>query len=223
MVKQEDYLRAVVGDPKFWRTCGAYFMCGAPFETDVGSEPLMKQDFNKAQQLMKEAVQWRAGCPDGPDRHSDSAQRFAGDGATKKIGVNVQVQAMDWSTLTSRRAEKKSPAEGGWNLFHTYATGADVSTPIINNGIIGGCEEKAWFGWPCSAEIEKLRDTWARATDLAKQKEIAVELQRLLYEVVPYVNFGQWSFPTAYRKSLKGDCVTCALLLEHHEGRIGGR
>ena len=126
----------------------------------------------------------------------------------KKIGVNVQVQAMDWSTLTSRRAEKKPPAEGGWNLFHTYATGADVSSPIINNGIIGGCEEKAWFGWPCSAEIEKLRDTWARATDLAKQKEIAVELQRLLYEVVPYVNFGQWFFPTAYRKSLKGVIVS---------------
>ncbi len=26
----------------------------------------------------------------------------------RQIGVNVEVQAMDWSTLTSRRAEKKS-------------------------------------------------------------------------------------------------------------------
>jgi peptide/nickel transport system substrate-binding protein len=73
---------------------------------------------------------------------------------------------------------------------------------------LGDARKKPGSGWPCSAEIEKLRDTWARATDLAKQKEIAVELQRLLYEVVPYVNFGQWSFPTAYRKSLKGVIVS---------------
>jgi peptide/nickel transport system substrate-binding protein len=210
MVKQEDYLRAVVGDPKFWRTCGAYFMCGAPFETDVGSEPLMKQDFNKAQQLMKEAGY--NGEPvvlmdptDIPILHNASLVTAQ---LLKKIGINVQVQAMDWSTLTSRRAEKKPPAEGGWNLFHTWATGADVSSPINNIGTSGGCEEKAWFGWPCNAEIEKLRDTWARATDLVKQKEIVVELQRMLYETVPYVNFGQWFLPTAYRKSLKGVIVS---------------
>jgi len=33
--------------------------------------------------------------------------------------------------------------------------------------------------------------TLSGATDLAKQMEIAFELQRLLYEVVLYVNFGQ--------------------------------
>ena len=31
----------------------------------------------------------------------------------RKIGVNVQVQAMDWATLLTRRAEKKPPEEGG--------------------------------------------------------------------------------------------------------------
>ena len=30
----------------------------------------------------------------------------------KKIGVNVQVQAMDWSTLTSRRVEEESTLRG---------------------------------------------------------------------------------------------------------------
>jgi peptide/nickel transport system substrate-binding protein len=210
MVKQEDYMRAVIGDQKYWRTCGAYFMCGAPLETDVGSEPLKKQDFTKAQQLLKEAGY--NGEPvilmdptDVPVLHNASlvtAQML------KKIGVNVQVQAMDWSTLTSRRAEKKPPTEGGWHLFHTWATGADVSSPINNIGISGGCEAKAWFGWPCYAEIEKLRDAWSRAPELARQKEIAVELQRLLYDTVPYVNFGQWFLPTAYRKSLQGVIVS---------------
>ena len=32
-----------------------------------------------------------------------------------------------------------------------------------------GCD-KAMFGWPCDAEMEKLRDQFARETDPAKQK-----------------------------------------------------
>ncbi len=100
-----------------------------------------------------------------------------------KIGVNGQVQAMDWSTLTSPRAEKKPPGEGG-------------------------CMEKAWFGWPCGARLEELRDRRALSTDPAEQKRIAVELQRVAYDVVPYVNYGQWFLPTAYRKNLQGVIVS---------------
>jgi peptide/nickel transport system substrate-binding protein len=210
MVNQEDYLRAIIGDPKYWRTCGAYFICGTPLETDAGSEPLLQQDLDKAKQLMQES-----GYKGEPIILMDPTDISVLHGATlvtaqmlRKIGVNVQVQAMDWSTLTSRRAEKKPPQEGGWHLFHTYATGADASSPVNNIGVSGGCTEKAWFGWPCDERLEKLRDTWARTTDAAKQKEIAVELQRVIYEVVPYVNYGQWFLPTAYRRNLKGVIVS---------------
>jgi peptide/nickel transport system substrate-binding protein len=210
MVNQEDYMQAIIGDPKYWRTCGAYFMCGTPLETDAGSEPLMQQDLEKAKRLMQEA-----GYKGEAIILMDPTDIPVLHGATlvtaqmlRKIGVNVQVQAMDWSTLTSRRAEKKPPAEGGWHLFHTYATGADASSPVNNIGISGGCVEKAWFGWPCDERLEKLRDTWARSTDAAKQKAIAVELQRVIYDVVPYVNYGQWFLPTAYRRNLKGVIVS---------------
>jgi peptide/nickel transport system substrate-binding protein len=83
-----------------------------------------------------------------------------------------------------------------------------VSSPINNIGISGGCEAKAWFGWPCDERLEKLRDAWARATDAARQKEIAVELQLTAYDVVPYVNIGQWFLPTAYRKNLQGVIIS---------------
>ncbi|WP_089722070.1 ABC transporter substrate-binding protein [Candidatus Entotheonella palauensis] len=210
MVKQEDYLRAIVGDPKFWSTCSAYFMCGTPLETDAGSEALVNQDFEKAKALMEEA-----GYKGEPIILMDPTDIPVLHGASlvtaqmlRKIGVNVQVQAMDWSTLTSRRAEKKSPSEGGWHLFHTYGTGADMSSPVNNIGVSGGCEEKAWFGWPCDDRLEKLRDDWARATDAGKQKEIATELQKVAFDNVPYVNYGQWFLPTAYRDNLKGVIVS---------------
>jgi peptide/nickel transport system substrate-binding protein len=53
-----------------------------------------------------------------------------------------------------------------------------------------------------------LRDAYARATDPAKQKAIVDELQARLFEVVPYVNYGQWFQPMAWRKNLKGVLVS---------------
>jgi peptide/nickel transport system substrate-binding protein len=126
----------------------------------------------------------------------------------RDIGMKVEVQAMDWSTLTSRRAEKKSPADGGWNIFHTYSTGADVTSPISNIGISGGGVEKAWFGWPTDAKIESLRDAYAREADPGKKKAIIETLQKRAFEVVPYVNYGQWFQPVAWRSSLSGVLIS---------------
>ena len=49
------------------------------------------------------------------------------------IGARVDVQAMDWSTLTQRRTSRKPPEEGGWSLFVTGATISSISNPLTNN------------------------------------------------------------------------------------------
>jgi peptide/nickel transport system substrate-binding protein len=126
----------------------------------------------------------------------------------RDMGFDVEVQAMDWSTLTSRRAEKKPVAEGGWNVFHTYSTGADVQSPIANIGISGGGVERAWFGWPTDPKMEELRDSFARETDQAKKKEIAEAIQLEAFANTPYVNYGQWFQPVAWRKGLTGVLVS---------------
>ncbi|MCG8355413.1 MAG: ABC transporter substrate-binding protein, partial [Kiloniellales bacterium] len=85
----------------------------------------------------------------------------------REAGMVVEMQAMDWSTLTSRRPMMDPPSEGGWNIFHTWSLAVDVANPVANIAISGGCRERAWFGWPCDAEIEKLRDDFAREPDAA--------------------------------------------------------
>ena len=62
-----------------------------------------------------------------------------------------------------------------------------------------GCE-KAWFGWPCDAKMEELRQQWGLAPDLASRKKIAVDISKRAYEQVPYVSFAQWGQPVAYRE-----------------------
>ena len=37
-MNQKDVLDALIGNPEYYRICGAAFICGTPLETDVGSE-----------------------------------------------------------------------------------------------------------------------------------------------------------------------------------------
>src|SRR5262249_26871747 len=52
---QEDYLRAIVGNPKFYRVCHAMLTCGGPYENDGGSQWMKEYNPKKAVQLLKEA------------------------------------------------------------------------------------------------------------------------------------------------------------------------
>ena len=57
---------------------------------------------------------------------------------------------------------------------------------------------------PATQQMEKLRDDFARATDLAKQKEIAEAVQLREREVVTHIHLGQWYLPAALRRSVSG-------------------
>ena len=122
----------------------------------------------------------------------------------REIGFEAELQAMDWSTLTSRRAVSDPVEQGGWNVFITWWIGADILNPVANIGVSGGCLERAWFGWPCDPEIEALRDRFARAAGPDERRALAEAVQRRAYEIVAYGNFGQWFNPIAYRDELAG-------------------
>jgi len=205
MMDQQKYLQASVGVAKYFQTCPAVFLCGGPYESKVGAEALAKQDLAKARQLVKES-----GYDGKPvvvlhvtDIQALSAVALVTQELLQKAGFTVDLQAVDWSTNLARRAKKEPPAQGGWNLIHTWWTGADVANPAVHAGV-SGAGATAWFGWPENGQIEKLRLDWVRATDRARQKQIADEIQRLVLDEVLYVPFGQWTLPFALRKTVQG-------------------
>ena len=120
----------------------------------------------------------------------------------ESIGFAVILKAMDWSTGTIVRGRKEPPYEGGWNLLFTFWSAADVSNPAVHFGL-SGAGPRAWFGWPDVPELEKLVIEWARATDEPKRQRLADEIQRVAYDEVTYVPWGQWLLPTAFRKSVR--------------------
>jgi peptide/nickel transport system substrate-binding protein len=76
--------------------------------------------------------------------------------------------------------------------------------PLANVGVNARGKTGGWFGWPEDAQIEKLRDAYARELDPAKQKNIAAEVQKRAYELVTYYPTGQYTSPIAARANVKG-------------------
>jgi peptide/nickel transport system substrate-binding protein len=205
-VSQSDYMYSIFGNPEYFlEFCGAYFICGGPWETEVGSEPLREKNLERARELLEEAGYDGSEIlvMDPTDTPPAHGQALVTAQLLREIGMNVRLVAMDWATMTSRRAVKEPPDQGGWNIFHTWWLAVDKLDPITNIGV-SGAGDRAWFGWPQDEGIEELRDAFARETDPEKQRQIVEELQQRLYEFVPYVPTGQYRQPIAYRDSMSG-------------------
>jgi peptide/nickel transport system substrate-binding protein len=121
----------------------------------------------------------------------------------RQLGLNVDLQSMDWGTLITRRASKEPVDKNGWSIFFTWLVGPDMISPALNFPLRAN-GEKAWFGWPTDAKIEAMRAQWMDAPDLEAQQKLAAEIQEAAFASVPFIPTGQFVIPTAFRKNLTG-------------------
>jgi peptide/nickel transport system substrate-binding protein len=206
-LNQKDILDAMIGDEHYFRLCGAVFVCDTPLATEEGSETLVKGNgMADARKLLAEA-----GYDGTPvvilaptDVVTLKAQPIVGAQLLRRAGFKVDMQSADWQTVVTRRANQKPPADGGWNMFFTNVTTADLMNPVANIQSSGRGKNGGWFGWPDDPKMESLRDAFVRASSPEDQKKIAAELQKELYDQVIYIPLGQYRFPSVWRKSLSG-------------------
>ncbi len=203
-MKQEDYMAGAVGDQKWWQTCYSVYPCGTALATEAGAEVMMTGDVEKAKEALGKTGY--DGTPVVIMQPTDipllSAFSLITAEKLRNAGFNVEVQAMDWSTLTSRRASREPVDKGGWNIFHTWWIGADVSDPM--SIAFSGNPDKGWFGWPADEELEKLRHDYARAESAEQRKEIATKVQERLWAIGASGELGQFFNPVAYRNNVTG-------------------
>ncbi len=205
LIDQERYLQAMFGDPEITNNCSAFFVCGSPYESTAGVPEGIGKNRDKARELIE------ASSYDGRPlvvlhptdiQFMNLATLVLADDL-RSIGVNVDLQAMDFGAMGSRRVNRSSPQAGGWDIGLTYWPGGNISDPVGNVPMQANCEE-AWPGWPCDAKHQAMIDAFPYAPDEQARKQLADQIQMSAYELVPYVPIGQWFAPVAYSPRVSG-------------------
>ena len=208
---QEDFLKATIGDPQWYKVCKAPFVCGTPLATDAGMADVLNGNAAKAKQILTEAGY--DGTPivlmQSTDLQVLTNLAPVAKAQMERAGFKVDMISMDWQTLVARRVKKDPPSQGGWHAFLTSWVAADILNPVMAGFFNASCD-KAMFGWPCDATIEKFRNDFAHETDPAKQKVIVENLQKYWVDHPTHVNVGQWYAPIARRNNIDGNLIAPA-------------
>ena len=204
-VNQEDYMSAVTGnDPSIYRTCKALFPCGTPYGEELGKN-LMTGDLAAARAEIK--ASGYAGEKIVILNPGDVATIAPFGHVTydlfKKLGLNVEMQEMDWNTLAQRRTKADPVDKGGWSVFHNWWLGTSFADPSISV-VLRGLGAKGWAGWYSNETIEALTAQWLRAPDQADRNRLVTEIHQEALSTVPTVVLGRFFILTAHRKNLVG-------------------
>ena len=205
-VDQRDYLRAVVGDDTaLWSACESVYTCGTTYGTDAGNAPLRTHSIAGAREALKASgyAGQKTVLLAPSDYPSINALSLVTADIMTKMGFNLDLVSTDWGTVTQRRASQEPVDKGGWSVFHSTWSGADVVNPAIHQNLRAN-GKGAWFGWPTDAAIETMRSEWIDAADDAERKRLADAIQVQAMQTVPFVPLGFYWQPSAWRRNVTG-------------------
>ena len=206
-VTQSDFMIAVNGeDNTLWKEGVGYFCPGTPLASPVGMEALTgKRDLEKVKRDII-AAGYKGERIALMVAVDVLYLKLMGDVAAdifRKVGLNVDYQAIDWTTLVQRRIKMDPIDKGGWNAFVINDNGINQVNPAGHLWLRGNGKDGP-PGWSVSPKLEALRDEWFQAKDFAAQQDAARRMQLQAFEDVPYIPLGQSLAPTAYRTNVTG-------------------
>lgn len=205
-INQTDFMTAIVGpDPSGFSTIGA-FTPGTPMATDVGMEVLTgPRSLDRARALLQEAgaLSPRTRLIGPTDILAPTAMTQVCGALFHDLGLNLDLALSDWGTVIQRRASREPVEKGGWSALLTAFGSFDWMDPA-GHPVARGNGKDAWFGWPTIPRLESLRDAWFEAPNLAAQKAIADDIQRVVLDEVPFIPVGAYYSNTALRRDLTG-------------------
>lgn len=201
-VNQQDYLNAQIGDDSVTQTCNSILSCESPYATDV---PGPGANIERARALLREAgyANERVIILHPADLPSGSAMAPVTEQLLRAMGMNVQVDSMDWNSLLARRNRNVPVNEGGWSIAWGLWSNLDLMSPVTNLNL-DGRGRRAYVGWADFPEFDRLREAFAFETDPARQRAIAADLQRLSNEEAFSIPLGGYRVFTGHRSNVRG-------------------
>ena len=199
-VTQSEFMLGAFGNEReYWRDNVGVFSSASPLANDAGLDIITgPRDLAKVKAELAAAGYRgeRVAVIDPADYAVIHAWTLVGADMLSRVGMNVEVQAMDWGTVQQRRSKQDVP-EGnrGWNVFCTSLIGPNNFDPAGHLGMRGN-GKAGWFGWPTSPRLEVLRNAWFDAPDLDAQKRIARDIQLQIWADAPFLPLGEF-YPVA--------------------------
>jgi peptide/nickel transport system substrate-binding protein len=205
-LSQEEYMRAYVGDAAdMWKPLPGYFTPGSPLYTEQGGDVLKgPRNLDAARRLLKESGY--AGEPivcmaaqDIP--HYKLWGELTAD-LLKRLGMNVELVAVDWGTVVARRAQKNPPAKGGWHMYVTAIYGVDWVFPTSPHLQANGTAVAN--GWAKSPEVAAEVAAWFDAKTFEDERSAAGRLNKVALNEVVCAPLGVYLRHFAWTKDLSG-------------------
>ncbi|WP_159587749.1 ABC transporter substrate-binding protein [Chelativorans xinjiangense] len=207
LIDQTAYLQVMVGNPSLYFTCASMYDCKSASASDVNSEAIAGYDPEKARQLFEESG-WDFSQPivilDPTDEPEIHAAMLLTTDRLRSIGLTVDHQAMDWATLTKRRAVTGPTSEGGWDIMMTFGASTTFGDPFFHSRFGVDCE-KPYLAGACDKELQDLRLAWAKAGSHDERVGIAGDFQARAFSLhTPWYPLGQWAVPYAVSTKIDG-------------------
>jgi peptide/nickel transport system substrate-binding protein len=205
-LSQEDYMSSYVGDDRtLWKPMPGYFTPGTPLYTEEGGDILKgPRNLDAARRLLAESGY--AGEPITLLAAQDlPALKVWGDVTAdllKRLGMKVDLVAIDWGTVVARRGQKAPPGQGGWHLTLSWFSGADSIDPT--NRLIRAKGDVANNGWANNPLVEVEAAAWYDATTPDEERATARRLNKAALDDVVYAPLGLFLQHQAWRKNVTG-------------------
>ena len=205
-VNQEDYMRAAFGDDqRTWRTCAAMMPCGVKYVTELGKADMPALNIDAARKLVAESgYKGERAVVLAPMDYPQlgSFGQVTAD-LMKRVGINIDFQAVDWGTQIARTASREPVEKGGWSMFMTSGSMVSMVNPALN-GYIRGQGARGWTGWYDKPEIEAMAQEWLASPTTADQTALFDRMQKVLFEDPPFLPLGQYGVYTVRRADISG-------------------
>ncbi|MDQ8031266.1 MAG: ABC transporter substrate-binding protein [Bordetella sp.] len=193
-LNEEDMLYAAFGNKDFYRLNGDLYPEGYPWATRQGEKFYNKGDAAGAKKLVD-----GANVQDRTIRILTSQQyefhykmALVAAEYLKAAGFKVDMQVVDWATLTQRRQD---PAL--WDIFITHS-------PFLPEPALIDFPSKDAPGWWDTPRRNQVLDAFNQARTQEERVKRWADVQQAVYEEVPFIKVGDFNAQSARSPALQG-------------------
>lgn len=194
-LNMEDMMAAAFGSTDFYALDGNIYPSTFVWSTDAG----VAGNYNVADPEGAKAAATAAGYKGEPIRILTSRQyefhyKMAQVAAEylKLAGFTVDLQVVDWATLTQRRADK-----GLWDIYITHS-------PFLPEPALIGTLSKSSPGWWDTPARDASVDAFTAEVDPDKRIALWANVQKAIYDDVAFIKIGDFNAVAAKSKKLQG-------------------